>query len=665
MTHDLYSVLAEINQTPSMYSQAPSYKTKPNDRSDPHETEFTARTWNDTAQVRERRGFGSLLVNAIPGLITLAIESVSSYIKGKQQQRINTMVEELRNDDNKIRNDLRQHRNELLMYGRYNLNSLRGVINTINALHDRQMYYERPVRQRDFKFRRSDMDAVNYNFDTLMYLDNAREEHVETYREAVKAARNFLDGIVIVTHGRLPRALISDNQLREILGKVDAIIKRNYPDYVLSVTHISHYRDMKMVIFAVDQQTHSLIVTFAAFIKNYKQPPLSLYEVETVPVPIIDKNVKANSYSQVRIEKSYIAAGTDYYIQLRISELLMCKSIRHIYYCEELFVIKHKSRHSCVSAIFYNLGPVTITKNCKFDYYYNTTVSPAILDGGRDVLLAIFHGPRSLKCSSVNGGLAKPAPENTYAVVNREFLCDCQLDLEHVSVLRQLSSCLKSSTSKMHMKCTINLAFWKMFKKRSPNSASNIQPQYTEEMQTFSVDLYDPQIKKLDQLVDLESFLETMGTDGQRMPTIQEREASQPMQNIMPRWLNNVLVMTCTAMTTVLMIVILILLAKQFKMKALVSMLAISSVPLLAVAANFTAVVIASALVAPNPAIGTKVVCAYPVAVIWQNILGYLVLAYAMLSTSDLLHGVKDISTIRSVPCTYLCMITIMRGISL
>ena len=133
-------------------------------------------------------------------------------------------------------------------------------------------------------------------------------------------------------------------------------------------------------------------MTFPAFIKNYTQPSLSLYEVETVPVPIIDKNVKANSYSQVRIEKSYIAAGTDYYIQLRISELLMCKGIRHIYYCEEQFVIKHKSRHSCVSAIFYNLGPATITKNCKFDYYYNTTVPPVILDGGRDVLLAIFMG---------------------------------------------------------------------------------------------------------------------------------------------------------------------------------------------------------------------------------------------------------------------------------
>ena len=121
------------------------------------------------------------------------------------------------------------------------------------------------------------------------------------------------------------------------------------------------------------------------------------------------------------------------------------------------------------------------------------------------------------------------------------------------------------------MKFTINLAFWEMFKKRSPNSASNMQPQYTEVVQTFSVDLYDPQIKKLDQPVDLENFMETRGTDGQRITTPEEREATQPMQTIMPRWLNNVLVMTCTAMTTVLMIVILVLLAKHLKMKALVS----------------------------------------------------------------------------------------------
>ena len=179
------------------------------------------------------------------------------------------------------------------------------------------------------------------------------------------------------------------------------------------------------------------------------------------------------------------------------------------------------------------------------------------------------------------------------------------------------------------MKFTINLAFWEMFKKRSPNSASNIQPQCAEEVQTFSVDLYDLQIGKLDQPVDLEKFMKTMGTDGQKMSTIEEREAEQPMQKIMPRWLNNILVMTCTAMTTVLMIIVMVLLAKHFKMKALVSMLAIQTVPPPVEAVNLRAAMM-SAMIAPDPAIGTKVVCAYPVAVIWQNILGYLVLAYAI-----------------------------------
>ena len=48
-------------------------------------------------------------------------------------------------------------------------------------------------KTKGFNFRKTNIDAVNYNFDTMMYLSNVREEHVVTYREAVKAARDFLD----------------------------------------------------------------------------------------------------------------------------------------------------------------------------------------------------------------------------------------------------------------------------------------------------------------------------------------------------------------------------------------------------------------------------------------------------------------------------------------
>ena len=51
----------------------------------------------------------------------------------------------------------------------------------------------------------------------------------------------------------------------------------------------------------------------------------------------------------------------------------MYKQIRHTYYYEELFLIKHKTKHSCESAIFYNLTADVVYSVCQFDYFYNTT----------------------------------------------------------------------------------------------------------------------------------------------------------------------------------------------------------------------------------------------------------------------------------------------------
>ena len=76
----------------------------------------------------------------------------------------------------------------------------------------------------------------------------------------------------------------------------------------------------------------------------------------------------------------------------------MCKQIRHTYYCEELFLIKHKSKHSCASAIFYNLTADVVYLVCQFDYFYNTTVLPSILDGGSTILLANMLSPKRLIC---------------------------------------------------------------------------------------------------------------------------------------------------------------------------------------------------------------------------------------------------------------------------
>ena len=41
----------------------------------------------------------------------------------------------------------------------------------------------------------------------------------------------------------------------------------------------------------------------------------------------------------------------------------MCKNIGYEFDCEEFFVVKHKSKYSCESTIYFNLGSEIIKEN--------------------------------------------------------------------------------------------------------------------------------------------------------------------------------------------------------------------------------------------------------------------------------------------------------------
>ena len=48
----------------------------------------------------------------------------------------------------------------------------------------------------------------------------------------------------------------------------------------------------------------------------------------------------------------------------------------------EFFVVKHKSKYSCKSVIYFNLNLETIKENFKFKSYCNKTdITPTVLDG--------------------------------------------------------------------------------------------------------------------------------------------------------------------------------------------------------------------------------------------------------------------------------------------
>ena len=81
------------------------------------------------------------------------------------------------------------------------------------------------------------------------------------------------------------------------------------------------------------------------------------------------KNKQVQSYTYLKVNKPYITLNSETYISLRTQELTTCKKIGYEFYCEELFVVKHKTKYNCESAIYFDLGTDIIKENCDFQYY--------------------------------------------------------------------------------------------------------------------------------------------------------------------------------------------------------------------------------------------------------------------------------------------------------
>ena len=218
------------------------------------------------------------------------------------------------------------------------------------------------------------------------------------------------------------------------------MLQITYPDYDLVIDRLHLYYDMQLVTFGIDRDKN-LIVQFPIIIQPYTLQPLILYQLETVPVPILDQNNRAYSYTHVQVEKPYIALNSETCISLQQQELTTSKRIGYEFYCEELFVVKHKTKHSCESAIYLNLGTDIIEENCNFRFYYNKTdVTPTVLDDGNEIILANWPNNKHIICNIYND-IPVGIPSHPYVLVNRSVLCNCSIEADNHHILESLAAC--------------------------------------------------------------------------------------------------------------------------------------------------------------------------------------------------------------------------------
>ena len=76
-----------------------------------------------------------------------------------------------------------------------------------------------------------------------------------------------------------------------------------------------------------------------------------------------------------------------------MSKLRMCDKMGSIYYCQDSYVLRQRTQHTCESAIYYKMDSRTITKHCKAKFTANVDFSPKVLDAGETMVL--FNLPSS------------------------------------------------------------------------------------------------------------------------------------------------------------------------------------------------------------------------------------------------------------------------------
>ena len=392
---------------------------------------------------RKKRFLSAVLGTVASKIIGLVFKGISNFLHHKRHKALKKAIKQINERQDIELNRIYHLEDTMIMYSKYNSDTLTNLIDMVHRMYNLTSGKERLFIGKVNDWLKQKLthynDGHSYSITTLLFLRTINEKYVRMYGRFINELKTYSQAICILSKGYLPITLIPPSKLEAMLQQVKTALAKTNKNYDLVLERLYLYYDMKLVMFRIDQDKN-LIIQFPVFVAPYRQARLTLYQVETVPVPILDMYDKAESYMQLKITKSYIALNDETYISLRSQELNTCKKIGYEYFCEELFVVKSKHKFSCTSAVYFNLNH-EIKQNCNFDYYFNNTnITLSVLGGGQNIILANWPSYKRLICT-YNNNIPVNIPSHPYVLLDRNILCNCDIEAEDNFLLESLAAC--------------------------------------------------------------------------------------------------------------------------------------------------------------------------------------------------------------------------------
>ena len=132
-------------------------------------------------------------------------------------------------------------------------------------------------------------------------------------------------------------------------------LMEHFKEYELAMTEIHHCYDLPLVSYRyIDDM---LIVQIPIYVKHYEQQTLELFSLQTVPVPYHPNRKSSdekNTYIWLKPEHDMLAMSSSPYLALDSQHIPNCRRFSTTYYCENLFLVTHRSEHTYESAIYWD-----------------------------------------------------------------------------------------------------------------------------------------------------------------------------------------------------------------------------------------------------------------------------------------------------------------------
>ena len=239
------------------------------------------------------------------------------------------------------------------------------------------------------------------------------------------ALDDTLIGIENLNSGYLTHHILDPQVLGKYLEAVEDDLEETAPEFEPVFTSVYQYYGNSLISFT--DTIDDLLLQLPILIKLKVQVPMSLFSIETAPVPLDAETYigEKREYTQIIPETELIALTETNYVPLTQVQISLCAKIGYVYYCKYAHLLKKCTEHTCMSAIYYDQGSDIKAKQCKTIVTFDTILESKILDAGDLLILSNLQKPWTIACKDVSQVFE--IEYSTYRILSRSELCECSL----------------------------------------------------------------------------------------------------------------------------------------------------------------------------------------------------------------------------------------------